>query len=84
MSAAKRNPLIQGEHGTSGTKLWFSVFAAVVCVKFALAGVTFGSISFGGFDPTGAATLLGVFGTLYGARRATEAFRPNAKDQAKP
>ena len=78
------NALIQGERGVSGTKIWFSVFAAVVCVKFGLAGVTVGGLSFGTFDATGAATLLGVFAATYAGRRYTEVKRKSAETGATP
>lgn len=72
------NPLIKGENGASGTKLFFSVFALIVCAKFALAGVTVAGMSFGTFDADGAALILGVFGATYAGRRYTEIKRPPA------
>jgi hypothetical protein len=57
----------------SNSKFWFSAISAVVIVKFALAGVEIGSMTFGTFDETGAATLIAAFGGVYGWRAATKA-----------
>lgn len=69
------SPFVRGENGVSGTKILFSVFGAIVCVKYAVAGVTVAGFAFGTFNGQGAALVLGALGATYAGRRYTEAHR---------
>ena len=53
---------------TCNAKLWFSIVSTVVCVKYALAGISVGALTFGAFDAAGASMLIAAFGGVYGWR----------------
>ena len=53
----------------SGTKVWFTLFAIVCLVKFALGGMTINGVEFPEFDHEGAAMLMTVLGLTYVGRR---------------
>ena len=59
-------------------KAWFSIVSAVVTVKFALAGVTVSTWSFGAFDASGASMLIAAFGGVYGWRSQSKKGESNA------
>lgn len=61
--------LIETDGKPSGTKFWFSLCAAIVLTKYAIADISIGALSTGSFDAAGASMLLAVFGATYVTRR---------------
>lgn len=66
-----------GSGKTCAAKTWFSIAASIILVKFAVAGLTVGTMSFGAFDAAGASMLLSAFGAVYWGRNHTKAAQVN-------